>query len=520
MFATTGNLRRDYDRLSEKYEQQKDRILGYQEENKSLKLSLKRAQNTNEKLKRDYENILAEKDAIINELNIKLAKATAIANHDGTNTGTPTSQTPINKEKVIPNSRRSTGKTKGGQKGHIKHSMESFSDDEVTENVDHELDVEAEHCDKCGGSLLATEDSVDKDEFDVQIKVVKRRHRYKIYKCINCGKTWRAQINPEHKEKNQYGRNIQAIALSLMVTGNVAINKVRMLLNGFTEGAMLLSEGFICKLYRRASKALDNFIKELKIRMIQLPLLYWDDTVIMINKDRACMRFYGNDNISYYAAHLHKDMESLMDDNILPLLTSETTVMHDHNKVNYNEKFCFKNIECNQHLQRDLQKVTDDYPGHIWSSKLKELISVTIKERKDAIAEGMTEFSADYIESFLKKLDDYVKEGWRESEKVIPLLDKTFEKTLLKRIEEYKDNYFLWVKDFSMPTTDNLSERGLRGIKSHTKISGQFENEGTSIDYGKVKTYVETCRKNGFNEMEALARLCNGKPYTVAEILG
>jgi len=74
------------------------------------------------------------------------------------------------------------------------------------------------------------------------------------------------------------------------------------------------------------------------------------------------------------------------------------------------------------------------------------------------------------------------------------------------------------VKDFKMPTTDNLSERGLRGIKSHMKISGQFDNEKTARYYAAVKTYIETCRRNHINEMRALLRLCAGTPYTVAEI--
>ena len=81
---------------------------------------------------------------------------------------------------------------------------------------------------------------------------------------------------------------------------------------------------------------------------------------------------------------------------------------------------------------------------------------------------------------------------------------------------EYK---FLF-EDFSLPTTDNLSERGLRSIKSHMKISGQFESEKTAKYYAVVKSYVETCRKNGVNEMDALSRLCAGNPYTVTEIIG
>lgn len=65
-------------------------------------------------------------------------------------------------------------------------------------------------------------------------------------------------------------------------------------------------------------------------------------------------------------------MESLDDDNVLNLLTSDTKTMHDHNTVNYNEKYSFENIECNQHLQRDCQKNTDD-TCHQWSDDLKSI---------------------------------------------------------------------------------------------------------------------------------------------------
>ncbi|MCD7902729.1 MAG: hypothetical protein LUF91_02985, partial [Oscillospiraceae bacterium] len=77
---------------------------------------------------------------------------------------------------------------------------------------------------------------------------------------------------------------------------------------------------------------------------------------------------------------------------------------------------------------------------------------------------------------------------------------------------------FVDIHNFSLPTTDNLSERGLRGIKSHMKISGQFDSEKTAKYYAAVKTYVETCRKNGIDEMQALSRLCEGNPYTAEEI--
>ena len=63
-----------------------------------------------------------------------------------------------------------------------------------------------------------------------------------------------------------------------------------------------------------------------------------------------------------------------------------------------------------------------------------------------------------------------------------------------------------------------LAERALRGVKTKMKVSGQFASTGTADNYAAIRTYIETCRRNGINEMTALTRLCNGNPYTVEEI--
>ncbi len=94
----------------------------------------------------------------------------------------------------------------------------------------------------------------------------------------------------------------------------------------------------------------------------------------------------------------------------------------------------------------------------------------------------------------------------------------SFERALLNRVDEYRDNYFAWLEDFSLPTTNNLSERRLRPVKSKMKIAGQFESEEAAQNYAMIRSYIETCRRRGINENEALRRLCEGNPYTVAEL--
>lgn len=517
MTKFTADLRRNFEKATAENVKLKDRILGYQEQIADLRESLKRLKTSRDSDKKKFEEILDEKDAIIKELRNQLAHVNALLAHDGSNTGTPTSQTPINKNKVIPNSRRSSGRPKGGQPGHPKATLEAPDESEVTNTVGHPL-RDDECCPKCGlTDCTPTGETEVKYEYDVRIEVVKVKHEFFYYECSCCGTVFRSQIPPNLKEKVPYGSGLQAFALSLTNTVNAAMNKTSMFLAGITGGALTPCEGYIAKLQARAAKGLRQFREDLKRMLITKRIVYWDDTVIFILAERACFRFYGDETIAYYTAHAHKDMESLDDDNVLNLLTSDTKTMHDHNTVNYNDKYSFENIECNQHLQRDCQKNTDD-TCHQWSDDLKEHISTTIKERNDAIIRGEDSFSETYVNEFHRKVDEYLENGWSENEADPDNYGASFEQTLLNRIAKYRINYFLWVEDFSLPTTNNLSERGLRGVKSHMKISGQFESEAAADNHALNRTYIETCRRNGINEINALQRLCEGNPYTVAEI--
>ena len=110
-------------------------------------------------------------------------------------------------------------------------------------------------------------------------------------------------------------------------------------------------------------------------------------------------------------------------------------------------------------------------------------------------------------------------EAYRENEKANPKYYAKDEKTLILRILDFKNEYLSWVVNFDIPFTNNLSERSLRGAKSKMKISGQFQNVKTASFYANIKSYLETCYRNGINEFYALIRLCSGDPFKLEEIL-
>ena len=465
------------------------------------------------RLREELEKELAEKTAENDALKKEILRLSGYLNADGTNSGIPTSKTLLSKKKVIPNSRKKSGKKIGGQPGHPKSKLKAFADDDVTETETHK----PEACPFCGGSTMETGKTIDKDELDYEVVVIKRRHQFVVCKCGECGQEFHPPIPVELKEENQYGSNVRALALALMNIGNVSVNKVRKMIYGLSEEEINPSEGYLIKQQRKAAGGLKPFLEDLRKRCLSLKTVYWDDTVIDINTRRGCLRFYGDETLALYTAHRHKNKEGLDDDGILKLLPAETSVMHDHNRVNYNKEYSFSNIECNVHLLRDLQKTTDSLQ-HEWSARLKGLLEKTNSERNREIADGAKAFDDAYTNAFFWEFDRIMLKAAEENRADYNKYYGKDERTLILRILDYKDNYLSWVVNFDLPFSNNLSERSLRGAKSKMKISGQFQSEETAGHYAAIKSYIETCYRNGINETEALLRLCEGRPYTIEEI--
>ncbi len=503
------------------------------QENKFLKLQVDVAEYEQQRLEKiafQKEKQVEEANNEINALKNKIIELTkklnmtkyerdqylAKLNIDGTNAGIPTSQTPINKNKLIPNSRKNTGGKIGGRLNHPKYKLEKFDDKEINENEDITLD----ECPECGSKeLIELNSEITKDEFDYQVKIIKKRNHFKEYKCPNCNKIVRKNIPSNLKEDNQYGNNVQATALTLLNIGNVPMNKVRKIICGLTINEINLSEGYIAKLQKRAALKLEQFIIDLKFYITHLNLLYWDDTVIMINKNRSCMRFYGNEDVALYCAHMQKNKDGLDKDNILNLLSKNTVVEHDHNKVNYNDEYSFINAECCQHLIRDLQKAKTNIPNRTWSIKLKELFIEYDHKRNVLISEKKDYFSEDEFNEFVSKINQFLLLGTEEHLADSEVYYAKEERALLTRLMEYRDNYIYWTLDFNLPFTNNLSERALRGIKSKMKIAGQFQNITSAEYYATIRSYIETCYRNNVNGHKALLRLMDNNPYTLKEIL-
>ena len=311
---------------------------------------------------------------------------------------------------------------------------------------------------------------------------------------------------------------LQAMALALVDLGFVSVSRAREILAGILHRKLVPSEGYVGKVQKKASRMLKGFLEEARAFCLEQRILHWDDTVIFMNTSRACFRFYGNEKVAYYTAHATKGASGIMEDGILSGLTEKTYLMHDHVKFNYRKEFLFRNIECIQHMERELERVFRA-SGHTWARDMKGLIQETVHQRKQYLKAGKDSFTSEETDLFEEKLENLLVRAHREQKAEGSRYFSTDEKNAIRKLEEYRSNYFAWVYDFTLPATNNISESGLRMTKTKQKVSGQFLKEETASEFAAVRTYTETCRKNGINEYDALERLMAGEPYTMQEIL-
>lgn len=70
---------------------------------------------------------------------------------------------------------------------------------------------------------------------------------------------------------------------------------------------------------------------------------------------------------------------------------------------------------------------------------------------------------------------------------------------------------FRFAHDFSAPFTNNLGEQNIRMVKLKQKISGCFRTITSGEIFCRVRSYLSTARKQGWNIWDALTEATTGR---------
>ena len=84
---------------------------------------------------------------------------------------------------------------------------------------------------------------------------------------------------------------------------------------------------------------------------------------------------------------------------------------------------------------------------------------------------------------------------------------------LLEFCRDRRGDVLRFTTDTRIWPTNNISERGVRPLKTQQKISGRLASDDVTQDRLDIRSYIDTARKHGLGAYEALHQLMTGNPW-------
>ena len=161
-----------------------------------------------------------------------------------------------------------------------------------------------------------------------------------------------------------------------------------------------------------------------------------------------------------------------------------------------------KRIECNVHLGRYTVEITQNTFEASWAEKMKVLLETGNNTRKYAKMYGIKGFDGENYDYYSIKFDEIILEAKEETKHIKSSFYKKKSKTLYTRLEKNKEKHLAFLKNFSLPYSNNLSESDLRIYKIKVKVSGGFRSKKGSDCFADALSIIKTSIKRKENIMQ------------------
>jgi len=439
----------------------------------------------------------------VHELETRLSK-------DSSNSSKPPSSDGLKRK---PKSQRGkSDKKPGGQRGRIGKGLAQVKNPDVI--VTHA----PTSCNGCGSNL----DTVGgfcaekRQVFEIpQPKIEVTEHHALEKKCPCCGEITTASFPENIRGPVQYGDRVRALVAYFAHQHFIPVDRVCEIFEDIFGVA--LSPGTCANVDERLFANLESFEVGLKIYLLAARVLHFDETGMRCEKKLYWVHVASSEMATLYTMHAKRGQEAMEAADILPRY--QGTAVHDH----WFPYFSFEQLThalCNAHHLRELTFVHEE-EGEEWAKRMFDFLIETNGEVEKHVVQGG--LSPETLLQIEQSYQQILIDGFAYHALLPPLptgkrgkQKQRDGKNLLNRLKEKRDCVLRFAWDFSVPFTNNQGERDIRMVKLKQKIAGCFRAFNGGQIFCRIRSYISTARKQGWNIWDALADAIRGSPRLLA----
>ncbi len=172
--------------------------------------------------------------------------------------------------------------------------------------------------------------------------------------------------------------------------------------------------------------------------------------------------------------------------------------------------------QCAQHVIRRARAVTKLGPGGLqsWAGDVITVLREAHAAVEQARARGSTALDPEVLDELRDRYDDAVKTG------IIHNRLRDWDGggnhpgyALGCWLRDYKEQVFLFTRNFAVSWTNNVSERGAKAAKRHQAVSGYWHSLATLARWCRIRSYLDSAAAHGIAALDAISSALAGKPW-------
>jgi transposase len=341
------------------------------------------------------------------------------------------------------------------------------------------------------------------------------QHDLHSAKCA-CGKTHAAPRPAGVPDSAlSVGPRLRALAVYLVVFQHVPVERCRQLIADVAGAAV--SEGFIHSCLARAASLAGEVVALIRALITAAGVAGFDETTLRSGPAGEKKYVHGAFTERYSAFWLGtRSLDSMQDAGILPGFAGIVVSDRYQNYFNPRWEHIAGNQACLSHLLRDYEDCAESYPGAVWPVQAQRALRGLIHAWHTAREQGLDAIPAGVREPLEHEFRHAVLAGLASVPRAPGPKNSTKQKPgreLLEFCRDRRSDVLLFTEDTSVWPTNNISERGVRPLKTQQKISGRLASDDVTQDRLDIRSYIDTARKHGRNALDALHDLMLGRPW-------